>query len=97
LDLQNAYILVRVRQRDEWKTAFNTPNGHNEYLITSFGLNNAPVVFQALVNDALRDFLHQFMFVYILIFSKSMVEHIQHARQVLQTSRSSLDCEAQKV
>ena len=40
-----------------------------------------------LVNDVLRDFLHQFEFVYlddILIFSKSMAEHIQHVHQVLQ-------------
>lgn len=28
LDLQNAYHLVRIREGDEWKTAFNTPLGH---------------------------------------------------------------------
>ena len=42
---------------------------------------------QALVNDVLHNFLHQFMFVYledILIFYRSMVEHIQHVPQVLQ-------------
>ena len=30
-----------------------------------FGLTNAPAVFQALVNDVLRNFLHQFAFVYL--------------------------------
>ncbi|KAI3353056.1 hypothetical protein L3Q82_019628 [Scortum barcoo] len=31
LDLRNAYHLVRIREGDEWKTAFNTPLGHFEY------------------------------------------------------------------
>jgi hypothetical protein len=28
LHLWNAYHLVRIREGDEWKTAFNTPLGH---------------------------------------------------------------------
>ncbi|KAL0198466.1 hypothetical protein M9458_007006, partial [Cirrhinus mrigala] len=55
LDLRNAYHLVRIREGDEWKTAFNTPRGHFEYLVMPFGLSNSPAVFQALVNDVLRD------------------------------------------
>jgi len=31
LDLCNAYHLIRIREGDEWKTAFNTPLGHFEY------------------------------------------------------------------
>lgn len=55
LDLRNAYHLVRIREGDEWKTAFNTPLGHFEYLVMPFGLTNAPAVFQAMVDDVLRD------------------------------------------
>ena len=71
LDLRNAYHLVRIREGDKWKTAFNTPTGHYEYRVVPFGLTNAPAVFQALINDVLRDFLNIFVFVYlddILIF-----------------------------
>ncbi|KAI2647035.1 Transposon Tf2-6 polyprotein [Labeo rohita] len=55
LDLRNVYHLVRIREGDEWKTAFNTPRGHFEYLVMPFGLSNSPAVFQALINDVLRD------------------------------------------
>ncbi|KAJ8369816.1 hypothetical protein SKAU_G00098440 [Synaphobranchus kaupii] len=57
LYLRNAYHLVHIREGDEWKTAFNTPLGHFEYLVVPFGLTNAPAVFQSLVNDVLRDLL----------------------------------------
>ncbi|KAL0167267.1 hypothetical protein M9458_039111, partial [Cirrhinus mrigala] len=87
LDPRNAYSLVRIRQGDEWKTAFNTPTGHYEYLVMPFGLTNAPAVFQALINDILWDMLNQFVFVYlndILIFSRSLEEHEGHVSRVLQ-------------
>ncbi|KAL0149344.1 hypothetical protein M9458_055382, partial [Cirrhinus mrigala] len=87
LDLRNAYHIVRIKEGDEWKTAFNTPLGHFEYRVLPFGLANAPSVFQALVNDVLRDMLNIFVFVYlddILIFSPSVSDHVQHVRRVLQ-------------
>ncbi len=65
LDLRNAYHLVRIKEGDEWKTAFNTPVGHFEYRVLLFGLVNAPAVFQALVNDVLQDMINVFVFVYL--------------------------------
>ncbi len=87
LDLRNAYHLVRIKEGDEWKTAFNTPVGHFEYRVLPFSLVNAPAVFQALVNDVLRDMINVFVFVYLddfLIFSPSLQVHVQHVRRILQ-------------
>ena len=87
LDLRNAYNLIRIRDGDEWKTAFNTHDGHYEYLVMPFGLANAPSVFQAFVNDVLREMLERFVFVYlddILIFSSNLEDHKKHVHQVLQ-------------
>ncbi len=61
LDLHNTYHLVRIREGDEWKTAFNTPTGHYEYLVLPFGLTNSPAVFQDMVNSVLGDMINQFV------------------------------------
>ncbi|KAG1956953.1 retrotransposable element [Pimephales promelas] len=87
LDLRNAYNLIRIREGDEWKTAFSTTSGHYEYLVMPFGLSNSPSVFQAFMNDVFRDMLDKWVIVYIddiLIYSTSLEEHIQHVRSVLQ-------------
>lgn len=86
LDLCNAYHLVHIQEGDEGKTSFNTPTGHYEYLKMLFGLKNAPAVFQAMINDALRDFLDIFFYVYIddiLIFSPDLESHKKHVELVL--------------
>ena len=87
LDLRNTYHLVRIREGDEWKTAFNTPRGDYEYCVMPFGLTNVPAVFQALVNDVLHDVINHNVFVYlddILVFSESLEEHVAHFRLILQ-------------
>ncbi|PNH26348.1 hypothetical protein BJF96_g10337 [Verticillium dahliae] len=86
LDLKGAYNLIRIKDGEEWKTAFRTRRGHYEYLVMPFGLTNAPATFQNMINDVLREFLDVFVVVYlddILIFSKTMEEHKGHVHQVL--------------
>ncbi|KAI2647575.1 Transposon Tf2-9 polyprotein [Labeo rohita] len=87
LDLRSAYNLVRIREGDEWKTAFITPTGHYETLVMPFGLCNSPAAFQHFINDVLRDMLGRWCYAYlddILIYSKTQEEHTQHVRAVLQ-------------
>ncbi len=87
LDLRNAYNLIRIREGDEWKTAFYTTSGHYEYIVMPFGLVNSPSVFQAFVNDVFRDMLNRWVIVYIddiLIYSDSYEDHVKQVRSVLQ-------------
>ncbi|KAL0172102.1 hypothetical protein M9458_032413, partial [Cirrhinus mrigala] len=89
-DLRSAYNLVRISEGDEWKTAFVTPTGHYEYLVMSYGLVNAPSVFQNFIHEVLREFLHHFAIAYIddiLTYSWSEAEHRHHVAEVLQKLR----------
>jgi len=86
LDLRSAYNLVRVKAGHEYLTAFRTPIGHYEYLVMPFGLRNAPSVFQRFIQDVLNDVIGIYVQVYlddIIIYSKSVTDHVVHVRTVL--------------
>jgi hypothetical protein len=88
--MRGAYNLLRIRSSDEWKTAFRTHYGHFEYTVMPFGITNAPAVFQHPMNDIFRDYMDEFVVVYlddILIFSKDQETHDKHVRLVLATLR----------
>ena len=87
IDLKAGYNLIRIKEGDEWKTAFRTRYGHFEYLVMPMGLTNAPATFQAFMNDILREFLDQGVIVYlddILIYSRNEEEHEALVEKVLQ-------------
>jgi len=46
---------VRIKEGDEWKAAFLMPEGSFEPMVMFFGLTNSPAMFQAMINDLLRD------------------------------------------
>ncbi|KAI2643996.1 Transposon Tf2-6 polyprotein [Labeo rohita] len=84
LDLRSAYNLIRIKEGDEWKTAFLTTRGHYECQVMPYGLANAPAVFQSFINKVLKEFINKFAYIDdILIYSKTENEHVAHVRAVL--------------
>ena len=72
------------------KTAFLMRYGSYEFRVMPFGLTNSPSVFMDLMNRVFREFLDQFVIVFIddiLVYSQTEEDHAEHLRQVLQTLR----------
>ena len=55
MDLRWGYNNVRIKEGDEWKVAFTTPEGSFEPMVIFFGLTNSPAMFQTMMNKLLRD------------------------------------------
>ena len=88
LDVIAAFHKIRIEEGSEWMTAFRTGYRLFEWLVTPFGLANAPSTFQRYVNWTLREFLDDFVSAYIddvLIFTNgSLNKHREHVTRVLE-------------
>ena len=85
LDLRGAYNLLRVKEEDEWKTAFRCKFGLFQYRVMPFGLANGPSVFQEFIDNLFKsctDFVRCFVDD-ILIFSNNPDDHYVHVQRVL--------------
>ena len=53
-DIRWGYNNIRIREGDEWKAAFLTPEGLFEPMVMFFGLTNSPATFQTMMNMIFR-------------------------------------------
>ena len=58
MDLRWGYNNVRIKEGDEWKVAFTTPERSFEPIVMFFRLTNSPATFQAMMNKLLRDLIN---------------------------------------
>ena len=92
LDLKNGFNLIRIREGDEWKTAFRTRYGLYEFQVMPFGLTNALSTFQDMMNHVFSDMIDLGLLVYMddfLIYAKTEEEHDQRVKEVLRRLREN--------
>ena len=58
IDLRWGYNNMRIKEGDEWKAVFTTPEGLFELTVMFFGLTNSPAIFQMMMNKLLRDLIN---------------------------------------
>ena len=84
---------MRIKEGDEWKTAFRTWYGHFEYQVMPFGLSNAPASFQGYINKILAEKLDIFVIVYlndILIYTEDPGQaHVDAVQWVFEELRKN--------
>ncbi|XP_060181990.1 uncharacterized protein LOC132611597 [Lycium barbarum] len=86
IDLKTCYWQVRIAEGDESKTTCVTRYGSFDFLVMPFSLTNAPATFCTLMNQVFREYIDEFVVVYlddIVVYSKTLGEHLEHLRKVL--------------
>ena len=85
IDLSKEFYQLPLAEEDREKTAFITTGGKFEFTWMPFGLRNAPVTLQRLV-DVVLGGLETFATPYmddIIIFSNDCTQHFGHIREVI--------------
>ena len=85
-DIIATFNEIRMREEDEKKIAFLIRYDLFEYVVMSFDLCNASDTFQVFINNTLREYLNDFISVFlddILMYSESKEKHIEHVTKVL--------------
>jgi len=90
INFKRGYHQIRMKEGDEWKTAFKISMVCMNGLVMPFGLINAPSMFICLMNHVLREFIGKFVVVYFddILISKNLNDHLDHLCNVLSVLRS---------
>ncbi|GBG73222.1 hypothetical protein CBR_g12939 [Chara braunii] len=85
-DLKSGYHQIEIQPRDRYKTSFKT----RYWIVMPFSLTNAPATFQAAMTTKFRDLLDRTVLIYlddILVYSRTLNEHLEHLRSLLERFR----------
>jgi hypothetical protein len=83
------YHHIKIEQEDRYKTTFAIEWGSYQYTVMPFGLNNAPTIFSRVVIAAFKEFIHQFLEVYLddwTVYSL-LKDHVEFLRLMLERCR----------
>ena len=83
LDLSRGYWQAPVEKHVQKKNAFATPFGLYQFKRMPFGLQGAPATVQRMMDKLLYS-LRSFANAYLVIYSSTWEEHLQHLRVVFQ-------------
>lgn len=81
LDLRQGFHQTLMVEQDIVNTAFRMHLGNYEYKVMPFGLCNAPLMFQATMNEILKPFILHFIIVFFgdtLVYRPSFEDHLRH-------------------
>ena len=82
IDLRSGYYHIALGKDSRAKTAFVMPFGKYEFLQVPFGLAQAPVFFQHLMNKVLDNCPFAMTYLDIIIFSDMEEEHLAHVEEI---------------
>ena len=83
---------IKMVEEDKYKTAHAILGELYEYNVMPFGLKGVSATFQWLMQKVLGKYMWNFVLMYlddIIIYSKSLREHIDHIRLVFQALREA--------
>jgi len=86
IDLYSGYHQILMEEESIGITTFTTKFGNYQFKVMPFGLTNAPATFQREMNRILFPLIGKCVYNFIddiLIYSKTVEEHLQHIQQVL--------------
>ena len=89
------YNQVSIKPEDQHKTSFATEWGIFAYRVMPFGLTNAPATFQRLMSHAFKEYIRDFLEVYmddLCIHSKKRAEHAEHLKLIFEKCQKYRIC-----
>ena len=90
MDLYSGYHQILMNDESVEITTFTTKFGNYQFKVMPFSLTNAPAIFQREMNQILFPLIDVCIYNFIddvLIYSKSVEEHLTHIQQVLEIFR----------